>query len=113
MVVDVSIAIIAGTMVVLTVLLLFGLFEAKKSLKSTKKDLHQAVTEAIEMMKKIETLTSDIKAKADSLNFIFRPLKSLNKERHETDTVTEVVEWVTTSLILFNKIKAAVKDHEK
>lgn len=115
MVINISVAFIAVAFVVLVVFLIVALLETRKTLRSTRKDIRHVATEAVELMKKIDTLAADIRSKVDSLDFVFRPLKSLNKEKphKETDTVTEVVEWATTSLILFNKIKAAVRGYEK
>jgi uncharacterized protein YoxC len=114
MITEASIIIIALAFAVLTVFLVITLRQARKTLESTRKDLHHVSTEAIQMMKKIEELTSDIKSKSESLNFVFRPLKSLNKPKNEeTETATEVMSWVTLSLILFEKIRAAAKHHAK
>lgn len=115
MVIEISVAIIAAAVVVLVVFLVMALLQTKKTLEVTKRDVHHVSIEAVEMMRKIDLLTSDIKSKADSLNFVFRPLKALNKERShkEQDALSEVIEWVTIGLVLFNKIKTAVKHHEK
>ncbi len=116
MVIDVSVIIIAVAVVVLVTFVVMTLLKTQKTLDSAKKDLHSVSTEAIELMIKLEALTTDIKSKADSLNFVFRPLKALNREkthRESSDTVTEVVEWVATSLVLFDKLKAVVKHYAK
>lgn len=115
MVIEVSVLIIAVAVAVLVTFLVMTLLKTQKTLESTKKDLHNVSTKAIELMNEVEALTTDIKSKADSLNFVFRPLKAINREKshHSTDTATEIVEWVSTSLILFNKLKEIVKHYAK
>ncbi len=111
-----SIAIVAIAVVVLVAFLAATLVKTQKTLDSARKDLHHLSLEAVQLMQKLEALTSDIKSKTDSLNFMFRPLKSLNKESHRkdpNDTVKEVVDWVSMSLVLFDKIKTAVKQYAK
>ena len=112
--IETSMSIIAIAIVVLVIFLCVALFRMKKVLESTKRDLHHVSTEAVEMMKKVEELTTDIHSKSESLNFIFKPLKALNKpETSHSDTIREVIHWASVSVTLFNKIKAAVKHHEK
>lgn len=118
MISEISIAIIAGSVVVLVIFLVATLLKTQKALFSAKKDLHSFSNEAVQLMDKLDRLAADIQSKSDSLNFMFRPLKSLNKEQHHHrkdhgDTVREIAEWVGTSLILFDKIKTAVKHHER
>lgn len=114
---EISIAIISASIVVLVVFLAVTLIKTQKTLNSARKDLHTLSAEAIQLIHKLDTLTSDIQSKSDSLNFVFRPLKSLNKEHHHrkdhNETVKEIADWVGTSLILFDKIKTAVKRHDR
>lgn len=119
MAIEISVIAIAIAAVILVVFLVLTLIQTKKTLKSTKNDLHRVSREAICLMEKIEELTSDIKSKSEALNFAFKPLKTLNKHRShhrehdESDTVEQVIDWISTSLVLYNKIKSAVKDHER
>ena len=123
MAIVISVIVMAVAVVVLVVFLVMTLIQTRKTLKSTKSDLHRVSAEAVSLMNKIEELTSDIKSKSESLNFAFKPLKSLSKERSHREqhhshggpeeTVAEVIDWVATSLVLYNKIKSAVKNHEK
>lgn len=111
---ETSMTIIALSVVVLVVFLCIALVRLKKTLESTKRDLHHVSTEAVQLMKKVEELTSDVQSKSESLNFLFKPLKALNKPEHsQVDTIKEVIHWASISLLLFKKIKAAVKSHEK
>ncbi len=117
---DVFISVIAVAVVVLVVFLVVTLIETRKTLKSTKKDLHQVSLEAVSLMKRLEALTKDVQSKSDALNFAFRPLKKLNQEtlhrgsshRNAEETIEQVLDWVSTSLILYNKIKATVREYE-
>ena len=112
MIIEISVALIAITLIAWMICLIIILVNTRKTLESTKKDLHNVSTKAIELLNKVDSLASDIKSKTDSLDFVFRPLKSINKGKHRSEaseTVTEVVEWVGSSLNLFNKIKNAVK----
>jgi len=114
--IETSISIIALAVVVLVIFLVATLLKTKETLESTRKDLHHLSTEAIQLMQKLDELTSDVKSKSESLNFLFRPLKGLGKEPHRKeshDTVNEVLSLVTVGLHLFEKIKTAVKHHGK
>ncbi len=114
MLTEASIAIASLAFVVLVVFLIITLLHMRRTLRSIRKDLHHVSIEAVRLMHKIDGLTSDIKTKSESLNFVFRPLQALNKPRKEaSDTAAEVVDWLTVSLVLFEKIKAAVKHHAK
>lgn len=119
MVFDISIAVIAAAVAVLAVFLVITLIQTKKTLKSTKQDLHKVSLEAVSLMERLEELTKDIQSKSEALNFAFRPLKKLNQEKSDRrgsytsgeETAEQVLELVSTSIILYNKIKAAVKEH--
>lgn len=116
MIIETSVAIIAFSLVVWMIILFILLLNTRKALESVKRDIHSVSTNAVELMHKVDDLADDIKSKSDSLDVVLRPLKSIGKPKHRnetSETVSEVVEWVSTSLILFNKIKNAVKHREK
>ena len=116
MILEISVALIALTLFSWVACLIIILVKTRKTLESTKKDLHNVSSKAIELMDKLDSLATDIKSKTDSLDFVFRPLKTINKGKHRSEaseTITEIVDWVGTSLVLFNKIKNAVKHREK
>ena len=114
MMTEVSVIIIASAFVVLVGFLIATLLQARRTLKSARRDLHHVSTEAVRLMHKIEALTTDIQSKSDSLNFVFRPLRSLNKSHKDpADTVSEVANWVTIGLVLFEKLRDAVRHHAK
>jgi uncharacterized protein YoxC len=116
MIFDISIAVIAASVAVLVIFLSVTLVKTQKTLISTKKDLHHLTNETIQLIQKLDALTADIQSKSDSLNFVFRPLKALGKEHHKdhkSDTVHDIANWVGTSLVLFDKIKTAVRRYER
>ena len=116
MIVEISVALIALTLLASMAFISVILLKTRKTIESTKKDIHNVSTEAIDLMHKLDALVTDIKSKTDSLDFVFRPLKSIGKGKHRSETsetVSEIMEWVSTSLVLFNKIKNAVKHREK
>lgn len=114
MVIDISVIIIAVAFVVLVAFLTVTLMQTRKTLESVRRDLHHVSKEAVELMMRLDALTSDVQSKSESLNFVFRPLKEINKSQREcSNTASEVATWVTLSVILFEKIRAAVSHHAK
>lgn len=112
--IEMSVSIIAVSFVVLVGFLIATLLKLQKSLDSSRKDFHHLSHEATHLMEKMEALTTDLKSKSESLNFMFRPLKSIGKEHKESnETVREVIDLVSVSLVLFDKIKSAVKHYDK
>jgi uncharacterized protein YoxC len=113
---DISIALIAFILLVGLIGSLVFFWKTFKILESAKKDIHNVSTEAIELIHKIDELVADIQSKSDSLDVVFHPLKSIRKSKlggNTSETVSEIVEWVTSSLALFGKIRNAVKRREK
>lgn len=116
MTIEISVAIIAFALLAGMSCSVLILLKTQKALDAARHDLHKVSTEAVELMKKLDELVVDIKSKTDSLDLIFNPLKALGKGRRRGEaagTVSEVVEWVGTSLDLYNKIKHAVKRRGK
>lgn len=116
MIVEISVALIAFTLLVGVIGFLFILSKALKIVESTIKDIHNVSSEAIELTQKLDLLVDDIKSKSDSLDFVFRPFKAIGKGKHKpqhSDTMSEIVEWVGVSLTLFNKMKNLVSHREK
>jgi len=117
MIIEIAVSIIAFALVVSMIASIAFLMKTAKTLESAKRDIHNLSTEAADLMNKIDSLVVDLKSKTDSLDFVFRPLKLIGKGKHHrsetSETVSDVVEWVGTSLTLFNKIRNAVKRREK
>ena len=114
MIIEIAVCLIAFALIVSTIYLIFFLLKTGKILDATKKDLHDISTEAIGLMHTVDELVTDIQSKSDSLDIVFRPLKSIRKSRlGGNETISEIVDWIMASLFLFNKIKHAVKRREK
>ena len=116
MIIEISVAIIAVTLVVWVSILTCVFFSMHKGLKSVKKNVQHVANEAIELMHKTDDLIDDIQSKSESLDIVFKPLKTIKKgkiKEETSETVGEVVEWVSTSLSLFNRLRHAVKKRGK
>lgn len=116
MIVEISVALIAVMLTIGIVFFVRFLMIAGKTVESAKKDLHHVSLEAIGFIRKMGSLAGDIQSKSESLDVIFRPLKSISKGRNKVQssgTVVDVMEWLSTSFSLFNKIKKVVKRREK
>jgi uncharacterized protein YoxC len=116
MTIEISVAIIALTLLVSMICALAFLWKTRKLLDTAKKDLHHLSTQAIDLIQKAEVLVSDLQAKSESLDVVFRPLKAIRKGKHPieaSETVSEIVEWVGTSLSLFQRLRSAFKRREK
>lgn len=106
---DTSVALIAVAFVVLVVVVAITLVKAQR-------DLHDLSVETAKLVKKLDDLTTDVQSKSESLDFVFQPLQALNRELHRkkpNERVKDVVDLVTLSLTLFDKIKAAVRHYAK
>lgn len=95
--IETSVTIIALAFVVLVIFLVTTLMKTKETL-----------AEAAQLIQKLDELTSDIKSKSESLNFLFP-----HPRRETNDTMKEVVELMKVSLHLFDKIKTAVRHYAK
>jgi uncharacterized protein YoxC len=90
MILEISIASIAVTLLIWVVCFVIFLIRTSKTIG------------------KIDSLVSDIQSKSASLDLVFRPLKAIGRGKH-SETLSEIAEWAGSSLVLFNKIKNAVK----
>jgi uncharacterized protein YoxC len=98
MIIDISVLLIAIAALALVPFAIVTLIRLQKTLRVARRLMH-----------KWEHLTSDIQSKSDSLDFVFRPLKSLNKK----ETPSEIAEWVGLTLSLFDKLKTLVGRYGK
>lgn len=86
-------------------------------------DLHATSKETCRLMSKLNELSSDINEKSHSLNFLFKPLNFLSSKidedsssresSSENDTVPQVLNWVVSSVRLFNTAKELIKNYAK
>jgi uncharacterized protein YoxC len=113
MVIEISVAVIAVAFIVLVIFIVMALLKARRTLDAMRRDLHHVSTEAIHLMRKLDALASDIKSKSESLNFVFRPFRSMNREKNGTNTLTDAIQWVGKGLILFDQLQAVVRRYAK
>ncbi|HSX38826.1 MAG TPA: hypothetical protein VLE95_08405 [Chlamydiales bacterium] len=117
MIIEISITVIAITLILCCIFIAIAVCKIQKILESAKKEMQRIGSEAIKLIIKTEGLISDLQSKADSLDTLFQPLKSIQKLKfHKNgtgETLSEIIEWVGSSLSLFTKIKNVVKKREK
>lgn len=119
--IQVSLLIIAIAFVALVSVLVVTLLKVKKALYILQGDLHDLSIETTALVAKLNELATDLNQKSQSLNFLIKPLKFFNKMsllKNETnaeeaspikETVSQLMEWITTSLILVKKTKEFIK----
>lgn len=86
-------------------------------------DLHEVSEETRQLIGQLKDLSSDIKNKSYSLNVLFKPLSflssklgegpSLDESASNPKIIPQILKWITSSALLFNKIKEFKKSHEK
>jgi uncharacterized protein YoxC len=109
MAIETSISIIAIAFVILAVILVGAVIRAQR-------DLNELSAEARQLMRKLDALTDDIKAKSESVDFLFQSLgawKQMAPRKQISSTAKELMELATVGLVLFEKIKAAVRHYAK
>lgn len=87
---ETSVAIISVAFAALVIFFIATLLKVNETLESVKKDLHEVSTAATQVMQKVDALATDMQAKAKGM-----------------------MDLVTVSVILFNKIRAAVRRYAK
>lgn len=107
MVIEIAVSIIAAAMVVWMTFLMIFFLKLGKKMESAAKDIHGVSTEALKALQKIDSVASDVKSVSGVL---LHPEKS--KKSNKSETLIDTVNWVTHGLVLFNKIRKAVR-HEK
>ena len=113
MIIEISVAVIAIALVVWLSILSISAFKIRKLLEKSGKDIQTLVGEGSNLMRKIEELLSDIQSKSDSLDVLFRPFRKGKFVRETSDTISDLIELVSTGVSLFNKFRYAVKRRGK
>lgn len=118
MIIEISVGIAAVAFLALVIFLIKVLLttnetlkQSKKSLGSVQKEVEALSEESQKLLKTVNGLTSDIKEKTSSLDFLFRPMAAISKEsKHRSkhaeehhDTISDVADWITSSIILYKK----------
>jgi uncharacterized protein YoxC len=119
MVTEISLAIIAVTLVTLVGFLIVSVIKVSKAISRIEADIHQLSVQTSSLIGRFNELMIDITKKSKSLNFLFSPLSCLNKgtdldeQSSQNSTLPQLVEWATTSFTLIKKAKEFIKKHVK
>ena len=140
MVTEISLAIIAAMLIVIAFVLTITSFRSKKAIQVIQgdvhhisqevarvlntindfiqTDLHSISQETHHLISNINSLSSDVKNKVNSMNFLFRPLGFLNSKlgpdvsSHHCETVPQILKWIASSIFLYKTTKEFI-NHEK
>lgn len=124
MIIEISVGVISIAFLALVIFLIKVLITTNATLKQSRislihiqKEVEELSQESQKLLKTVNGLTSDIKEKSASLNFLFRPMTALTKESHQKeshhkgkhaeevhDTVIDIADWVTSSIVLYKKL---------
>ena len=127
MIIDISVACIAGGFLILVVFLIVGIVkfyktnqEINKLLHSTRKHMDELGAESLKLIKNVDETTVDVKKKLHALDVIFKPLYAAKQEMEhkgkkskEYDLAAEIIEGLSAGMILFNKIKGGIREYGK
>lgn len=119
MIIEISVAVISLAFLLLVIFLVKTLLTTNATLKQTKTAISHMQKEVVDLshesqklLRTVNSLTSDIKEKTDSLDFIFRPLSQMSHPHREKKThhdpaekVEDIVEWIVSGISLYKKLK--------
>lgn len=143
--IEISVAVIAIAVVALVIALIMSSYRMRKLISMLQTDVHHLSQEAMQLLKSmdefvrsdlhgisgevtglVETLTdlsSDVKQKSQSLNFLFKPMSFLSSRLSATSlnegqssgntTIPQVFKWVASTALLIKKTQEFIKNHEK
>lgn len=100
MLIELCIGIVSLAFVVLAAFLSVALYDFIKTMKQSK-----------HMIRHVNSLAVDLKAKSDSLNFLFHPLAKLSKKKtadkklKNFEKAAEVINFAADGVQLFKKLK--------
>jgi Na+-translocating ferredoxin:NAD+ oxidoreductase RnfC subunit len=120
MIIEISVAVIAGAFLLLSVFLVISLLNTNKTVKALQKDIHHLSNETVKLVENTDEFVTDVKRKSQAMNFLFRPFMNRERAHREErshskaeDTVAAAIDWVVTGVDLLNQIKGYLKDHGK
>jgi|GEM_PF-4305685 len=127
MIIEISVACIAGAFIVLVVFSVICIVkfykttsEINKLLHSTKKNMDELASESVKLIKNVDETTSDVKKKLHALDVFFRPfsaakheMEAKSKKNKDYDLASELIEGLSAGMILYNKIKGGIKEYVK
>ncbi len=124
MIIEISVAVAAGAFLLLAIFAVMGIMTSRKTLKevsrtlhSAKKDLDELSVESLKLIKNLNDTTVDVKKKLHALDFVFKPLGEMGEKREDHkkshDITSEIMECVAAGMLIYNKIKGAIKAYGK
>lgn len=135
MIIEICVAVLTVSFLALVVYLVITLRATTATLKKTnhflsktEKDLDDLTTESVKLLKNVNDLAAGIRKKSEALDYLISPFtkhhrhsKSEHKHEnrhehgHEEDygTISELVQFVSNGIVLFNKIRGDIKDYVK
>ena len=127
MVIEISVACIAGAFVILAVFLIICIVKTWKTIKETnallhslRKDLNEISEEGVELLKHMNELTADVKRKMHAVDYLIKPLKaakedieSEEKKMKGCDLTSDILECLAAGMVIFNKIKGGIREYGK
>jgi len=143
MIIEISVAIIALTFLILAVVLIRLSSQAQRSIQLMQTDIHSLSTEVFrlvhnvnefvrsdlhavseetsQLISKLNDLSSDINSKSHSLNFLFKPFRFINSkltgdssdEPTSSVSIPQVIKWISSGVLLFKTTKEFIKKYEQ
>ncbi len=143
MIIEISIALIALTFLILAIVLIKFSFQAQRSIQLMQSDVHNLSTEILRLVhnanefvrsdlhtvseetshliSKLNALSSDINHKSHSLSFLFKPFQFLtsklssdpSSDESKSVTIPQVLKWIASSVLLFKTTKEFINKYEK
>lgn len=121
MIIDISVAVIAATFIVLVFFVINALIASKKSMRelnrllhATKNDLDKLSDESLKLIKSLNETTHSVNKKLHILDPLFTPFEhETRSRRHGHNLTSDIAECLAAALVLFQKIKEGVRDYAK
>jgi len=119
MIIEISVGVLALAFTVLSIFLIKVLLTLNSTLKQSRislihlqKETEELSKESQKLLHTLNELSSDIKHKSASLNFLFHPMAAMTKESHHKpkrsenlhETVADVADWLTSSIVLYKTL---------
>lgn len=129
MIIEICVGVLTAAFVALVIYLIITLRSTTAALKKTnhllsraERDIDEITGEGVKLVKNLNELTVDIRKKSEALNVLIHPFEKQHRGRserkHEDDddtgsSIGDLIEYVTTGIVLFNKIKGDIKHYVK
>ena len=145
MFIEICLAILTATLIALFFILFRIFSQVKQVIPVLQKDVHDLSTETIllinalnefvrtdlhvfskdtsQLIGNLSDLSSDIKSKSHSLNFLFKPLSFLSSKvggdlpsgesASKFEAIPEILKWVASTALLFKTSREVIKNYAK